>query len=65
MTEAAGIFLRGGQPKSALVWAKKALAIDPNHRVANSLLAGYYEATGNPGLAAIHKKFVPTPGGPK
>ncbi len=65
MTEAAGIFLRAGQPKSALVWAKKALGIDPNHSVANSLLAGYYEATGNPGLAAIHKKIAPTKGAQK
>ncbi len=62
MTEAAGIFLRAGQPKSALEWAKKALAIDPNHSVANSLLAGYYEATGNPGLATIHKKLAPAQG---
>ncbi len=62
MAEAAGIFLRSGHPKSALIWAKKALTVDPNCLAANSLLAGYYEAIGNPGLAAEHKRLIPHPG---
>ncbi len=61
MAEAAGIFLRSGHPKSALIWAKKALEIDPNCGAANLLLAGYYEAIGNPGLSAEHKRLISRP----
>ena len=61
MAEAAGIFLRSGHPKSALLWAQKALAVDPVCVAANSLLAGYYEAIGNPGLSAEHKRLIPRP----
>lgn len=56
MHELATILLRAGYPQSAVFWVKKALAISPNHGPSHELIAGYYEATGNPGLAADHKR---------
>ncbi len=56
MHELAAIFLRSGYPKSAIFWVRKALLIAPNHVPSHELMAGYYEATGNPGLAAEHRQ---------
>jgi len=54
--ELATLFLRTGYPKSAIFWCKKALALSPQHAPSHELIAGYYEATGNPGLAAEHRR---------
>jgi tetratricopeptide (TPR) repeat protein len=52
------IALRAGQPAEALRWLQSALQIDPNHLPTHRALAAYYQATGNPVLAARHRAIA-------
>jgi tetratricopeptide (TPR) repeat protein len=61
--EAGVILLRAGMPDEALRWFGQALKEDPRHGPTHQALADYYERTGNPRLAAEHRKLAPPPGG--
>jgi tetratricopeptide (TPR) repeat protein len=56
--EAGAIVLRAGRPKEALRWWLNALQVDPNHAPTHRALAGYYQTTGNPILAARHRAIA-------
>jgi tetratricopeptide (TPR) repeat protein len=49
------IALRAGQPAEALRWFQTALQVDPDYLPTHRALAAYYQATGNPVLAARHR----------
>lgn len=49
------IALRSGQTADALRWLTAALKADPDHAPSHAALAGYYQALGNPVLAAKHR----------
>ncbi len=44
-----------GQAKEGVRWAEKALKDQPSHAEANAVLANYYDAQGNVGLANFHR----------
>jgi predicted Zn-dependent protease len=52
------IALRAGQPKEGLRWLQSAIQVDPDHLPSHQTLAGYYNATGNPVLAARHRAIA-------
>jgi tetratricopeptide (TPR) repeat protein len=52
------IALRAGQSAEALRWLQTALQIDPNYLPTHRTLAAYYQATGNPVLAARHRAIA-------
>jgi len=52
----AKLFLDQGDQKEGVRWLKEALKMDPTHRLANKLLADYYEQSGQPGLAAPYRQ---------
>lgn len=52
------IALRAGQPAEALRWLHIALQIDPDYGPTHRTLAAYYQATGNPVLAARHRAIA-------
>lgn len=57
------ISLRSGQPDDGLRWLQSALQVDPDHLPTHQTLAGYYQATGNPVLAARHRAMASRLGG--
>jgi Tfp pilus assembly protein PilF len=63
--EIARIYIREGNSREAIVWLKSALKINPNHRLANRLLAEYYEEDGQPALAAPYRRLAGPAGGEK
>jgi tetratricopeptide (TPR) repeat protein len=52
------IALRAGQPAEALRWFQTALQVDPDYLPTHRALAAYYQATGNPVLAARHRAIA-------
>jgi tetratricopeptide (TPR) repeat protein len=58
------IALRAGQPEEGLRWLRAALQVDPDYRPAHQALAAYYQAAGNPVLAARHRAAATRPAGP-
>jgi Tfp pilus assembly protein PilF len=52
------IALHAGQPSEALRWLQSALQVGPDHLPSHQTLAGYYQATGNPVLAARHRAIA-------
>jgi tetratricopeptide (TPR) repeat protein len=52
------VFLERGQGQEALRWLMGALQEDPEHRPTHAALADYFEQTGQPGLAAQHRRWV-------
>lgn len=56
--EIATIALRSGQAAEGLRWLQAALLIDPNHGPTHQVLANYYQASGNPALAARHRAMA-------
>jgi tetratricopeptide (TPR) repeat protein len=54
----ASIALRSGQPAEGVRWLQSALQVDPNHLPSHNALIGYYQATGNPILAARHRAIA-------
>jgi predicted Zn-dependent protease len=56
--EAAVICLNNGQDSEALRWLTGALQLDPSYAPAHRSLAAYYERTGEPALAAQHRRLA-------
>src|SRR5262249_925052 len=52
----AKVLLDRGEHQEGIRWLKEALKMDPTHRLANKLLADYYEQSGQPGLAAPYRQ---------
>ena len=52
------ISLRSGQPAEGVKWLQSALQVDPNHLQSHQALATYYQANGNPILAARHRAIA-------
>ena len=52
------IALHAGQPTEGLRWLQSTLQVDPDYLPAHQTLAGYYQATGNPVLAARHRAIA-------
>lgn len=63
--EIALIALRAGRPADALRWFQTAIQIDPDHAPAHQELAKYYQAAGDPALAAHHRAIAQRAAGPK
>ena len=59
--EIAMIALRSGQPSEGLRWLQAALQVDPGYAPSHQILAGYYQNTGNPALAARHRALARQP----
>jgi tetratricopeptide (TPR) repeat protein len=49
------IFLQTGDTQEGVAWLKNVLRVDPEHGEANRVLAEYYEKTGQPTLAELHR----------
>jgi Tfp pilus assembly protein PilF len=60
--EIARVYLRQKHDREAIVWLQSALKIDPQHALANQLLAEYYEGTGQPALALPYRKALAAAG---
>lgn len=56
--EIGAIALRSGQPSEGLRWLQAAIQIDANYGPSHDLLAGYYQNSGNPALAARHRALA-------
>jgi len=56
--EIATIALRSGQAAEGRRWLLAALLIDPAHGPSHQILANYYQASGNPVLAAKHRALA-------
>jgi Tfp pilus assembly protein PilF len=56
--EAGVICLNNGQDSEALRWLTGALQLDPSYAPAHASLAEYYERTGQPTLAARHRRLA-------
>jgi tetratricopeptide (TPR) repeat protein len=56
--EIATIALRSGQAAEGRRWLLVALAIDPSHGPSHQVLANFYQASGNPALAAKHRAMA-------
>ena len=56
--EIARVYLRQKHDREAIIWLQSALKIDPQHSLANQLLAEYYEGTGQPALALPYRKAL-------
>jgi predicted Zn-dependent protease len=54
--EIARLFFGQGQDNEGVHWLQVALKIDPTDRVANRLLADYYERARRPALARMHRQ---------
>jgi tetratricopeptide (TPR) repeat protein len=54
--EIARLFLSEGQEREGEGWLKAVLKIDPTYRLANQLLAEYYEKSGQPALALPYRR---------
>jgi Tfp pilus assembly protein PilF len=52
------VYLGEGNDKQAVQWLKSVLKVDASHPLANQLLAEYYERSGQPALAAPHRKYA-------
>jgi tetratricopeptide (TPR) repeat protein len=55
------LFLRLGQEAEGLHWLATALEEDPGHAPTHQALADYYERTGQPARAALHRRQVSLP----
>jgi tetratricopeptide (TPR) repeat protein len=56
--EIAIMAFRAGRPEEAFRWLKTALQVGPDHLPTHQTLAGYYQDTGNPALAARHRALA-------
>ena len=52
------IAIRAGQVDEGVRWLHRALQVGPNHLPSHQTLAGFYQSTGNPVLAARHRAFA-------
>lgn len=52
------ILLKYDAPEDGAGWLKSVLNIDPNHIPTHRLLADYYERTGRPELAEVHRRAL-------
>jgi predicted Zn-dependent protease len=52
------IALRSGRPADGVRWLRGALQVDPDHLPSHQALAAYYQASGNPVLAARHRAIA-------
>ncbi len=56
--EVGRILLKYDAPEDGAGWLKSVLNIDPKHVAAHRLLAEYYERTGRPQLADVHRRAL-------
>jgi predicted Zn-dependent protease len=54
--EVARTYIRQGAKDEGARWLKMVVRMDPDHALANQLLAEYYEKSGQPGLAAPYRE---------
>jgi tetratricopeptide (TPR) repeat protein len=52
------LLLRNGEEPRGLIWLKSALREDPKHQPTHQALADYFGRTGQPGLAARHRRLA-------